>query len=67
MVAPAELPILVIAELAGQDPDVQQVYIGIRGGILTVYHPCIAMYIYVYTVLELLIKLGLFCKTCCEY
>ena len=27
MVAPAELPILVIAELAGQDPDVQQVYI----------------------------------------
>jgi len=27
MVAPAELPTVVIAELAGQDPDVQQVYI----------------------------------------
>ena len=26
MVAPAELPIVVIAELAGQDPHVQQVY-----------------------------------------
>ena len=27
MVAPAELPIVVIVQLAGQDPDVQQVYI----------------------------------------
>jgi len=30
MVAPAELPIIVIAELAGQDPDVQQVYMNTK-------------------------------------
>ena len=30
MVAPADLPILVIAQLAGQDPHAQQVYIYIN-------------------------------------
>jgi len=30
IVAPAELPIIVIAELAGQDPDVQQVYMNTK-------------------------------------